>query len=442
MSQMTRGFSLRYLLLTCRRRALCHTAYVFLLGTSRHARMLVAALTVVIAGCGSSTQNPPGKTVTVSFVDGTPVAAAVRIGSAAFATAPVKNGQVTLTLPEGTARYGIAYVCPPPAVEIIASIHEFVIEATVDDGLAFTLSCSAPVLQDKATVTGTVDASGIPDATALQLNVKGFSTTVPLSGPFNTSLPVGTSDLAVVALDGLSHVLAVKIVRAQAVPGAINGGNTIVLGPGDRTTLQPITLNNVPAGFTPFTSVDFHTATGTSIFMLNLDSSIAYAALPASAVQAGDFYFFNNGAIDTAGQTLAGTLLTSTSGGGPITFIIPPPESFPGPTPAPFPTFTFGPIGNGIQESAVQAQINWGFSNTSNHITVTATGTSQNGAATLTVPNLSSLPGFLARPLPGTGVFWTARKYDGSVHNFVLSATMPPNGSVVLTQNQGSYVVP
>ncbi len=93
-----------------------------------------------------------------------PVAAAVRIGSGAFAIAPVKNGQVTLTLPEGTARYGIAYVCPPPPFDFIASVNEFVIEATVEDGLAFTLSCSVPARQDRATVTVSVDASGIPDA--------------------------------------------------------------------------------------------------------------------------------------------------------------------------------------------------------------------------------------------------------------------------------------
>src|SRR5262249_38597789 len=59
-------------------------------------------------------------------------------------------------LPEGIARYRIAYVCPSPTIEIIASIAEFVIEAIVEDGLPLPFSCSALAPRARATVTGSV----------------------------------------------------------------------------------------------------------------------------------------------------------------------------------------------------------------------------------------------------------------------------------------------
>ena len=98
---------------------------------------------------------------------------------------------------------------------------------------------------------------------------------------FDVMLPAGNNDIAILALDGSSNILGVKMVRAQNVPGAVNGGNTIVFTPSDVTTTQSATVTNVPAGFgsPPVLEVDYLTANGTRIL-----SGVSFEVAPRTVL--------------------------------------------------------------------------------------------------------------------------------------------------------------
>src|SRR5215472_1702465 len=72
----------------------------------------------------------------------------------------------------------------------------------------------------------------------------------------------------------------------QTISGPVNGGSTIVFNPGDQFTNQPVTANNIPAGFTNPVHIltQFHTANGSVLELANGPATL-YAAAPAAAVQ-------------------------------------------------------------------------------------------------------------------------------------------------------------
>ncbi len=382
---------------------------------------------LALAGCGggsSTSPSPTGNTVIVTFTDGTPVAVAEQIGTGSFAAASLQSGKLTLTLPSGTTRYAIAYVCPP--VTFFGTLNaESVIEATLQDGTAYSVSCSAPPTTGHA--TGKVDASLIAGAASVRICGSGGCA-------------------GILALDGSSNILGVKMVRAQSVPGTVNGGNTIVFTPSDATTTQSLTVTNLPAGFVspPAVGVDYFTANGTRI-LINNNSPGTYRALPAAATQPGDFYSYESNTNDTATHNQAiGITQNTTSGGGPATIALPAPWSFSGPAAAALPTFTFNYSGfTGLAATADQAGIGWATGATSfNSITVTATGSFQNGLTTITIPNLSSLSGFFAPAPTGTTINWVGDIFGGTAQEFNFFPLPPANGSISFVQNRGTYIEP
>ncbi len=403
---------------------------------------------LALAGCGGGSSTPPspaGNTVTVTFTNGTPIAVAEQIGTGSFAAASLQGGKLTLTLPQGVTRYAIAYVCPP--VTFFGTLNaESVIEATIQDGTAYSVSCSAPPTTDHA--TGKVDASLIAGAASVRICGSGgcAGTVSGVNVSFDVMLPAGNNDVAILALDGSSNILGVKMVRAQSVPGTVNGGNTIVFTPSDATTTQSLTVTNLPAGFVspPAVGVDYFTANGTRI-LINNNSPGTYRALPAAATQPGDFYSYESNTNDTATHNQAiGITQTMTSGGGPATIALPAPWSFSGPAAAALPTFTFNYSGfTGLAATADQAGIGWATGATSfNSITVTATASFQNGAATVTIPNLSSLSGFFATAPSGTTINWVGDIFGGTAQEFNFFPLPPANGSISFVQNRGTYIEP
>ncbi|MGB7549492.1 MAG: hypothetical protein WBM14_17280 [Terracidiphilus sp.] len=78
-------------------------------------------------------------------------------------------------------------------------------------------------------------------------------------------------------------------------------------------------------------------------------------------------------------------------------------------------------------------------STTENIVTVTATENYLNGSATLAIPDLTSLTGFLAPPASGTFVEWGATIFQAS---FPPLETFPSNGTVTWVGNAGSYTAP
>ncbi|HXB20624.1 MAG TPA: hypothetical protein VNV88_04535 [Candidatus Solibacter sp.] len=415
---------------------------------SRFPGILISGiLATLLVGCGgSSSSAPQSNVVTVTF-SGTPQSVATQVGSGAFTSATLQSGNpLTLVLPQGTTKYAVAWVCP-------LFNEEFVIEATLQDATAFTAVCreTQPAL---GIATGSANASLIAGATNMRVvGGNGFGNFVAgTSGPFNVSLPVGTDDVAVVALDstGITPV-GVKIVRSQSIPGAIGSGSTVLFGPEDATTVQTATVNNLPAGFpSPGVFAQYHTANGT-IFPLTLpnNTSLTYRAVPAAASLQGDFYQYSISTGDPVNfkQRIGATQTTSSS--GPVTMALPAPWSYSGPVPDAFPTFTFNYSGfSGLPAVGQQAAIQWALKPTKQRfLIVMATANFQAGATTLTIPNLTSLSGFFAPPPSGTPISWLANIFGATSQEFIFQASMfsanpPASGSLSFVQNTGSYIQP
>lgn len=393
---------------------------------------------------GPTPTPTPTSTVTVTFTNGTPTAAAVKMGSGAFTTASVQNNQTSFTLPAGTSSYALAYVCPPEGLPGLMTTNEFVIEATAADGTTYSTTCEGNPSTGSA--TGTVDATAIPGAATVFVVGKGGlgSTLSGLSGSFNASMPVGTNDVAVVAEDASNNVLAVRILRSQTVPGAINGGSSIVLSAADEVTLEPVTINNTPANFIPVVVfVQYRTGNGTPITM-RLSAASTYPAVPAATVQGGDSYFTDTGTDDTATHDSVVAVNQVFNSAGPLTINLPAVWSNAvAPAAAAFPTFTLNyagfPAGSNI---VFEADIGWFTSaTTTNFVLVTATSSFQNGSTALSIPNLTSIPGFLAPAPSGTTIGWGVTILNAQTP-FSFLPSVEANGTGPLVENRGTYVEP
>ena len=269
------------------------------------------------------------------------------------------------------------------------------------------------------------------------------------NGTFNFNLPAGSVDIAVVAVDGASpaNVLAVKILRSQMVPGALNGGAPIIFQASDETTLEPIAVSNVPAGFVtpPFMTVYYFTANGTIFLLNNNNSPTQSPILPAAAVAAGDFYEFISDTVDTATQksvTSMGQNIAAGSLPATVDLSLPASWSFSGPSAAQFPTFTFTyPAFSGATTTAYEGSIFWQpTATTFTGISVTSTANFQNGSTTVAIPDLTSVAGFSPAAASGTTVSWQGVIAGGPTLPF--TSNTPTAGAFESVQNQGTYTEP
>lgn len=411
--------------------------------------VIVGILTALVIGCGGGPGVAPQGTVVVATFAGAlqPRAVATKTGDGAFVAASLQGNVLSLTLPTGTTKYGIAYVCAQ-------FDDEFVIEATTQDATALNVSCPGPSASTLGLATGSVDASAIPGVATVVITGNGFGTSlIGNSGSFSFNMPTGSNDVAFVAFDSTGKALGVKIARLQSIPGALNGGSTVLFGSGDAITMQPGIVNNVPAGFLTPNGVfaQYHTANGTAFSLvqsLGFNSQVptTYPAVPAAARQSGDFYLYQTSTLPNPPglDQHIGTTLTTTNGGGPVTMTLPAPWSFAGPAAAVFPTFTFDYSGfSGQPDVSQQALLIWPTGPTSRNIlSVMATANFQNGATTLTIPDLTALSGFFTPAPSGTKVSWIADIFGGTAQEFIFSVNPPPNGSISFVENRGSYIQP
>ena len=436
---------------------------------------------ISILGCGGGgttggggQQNPTGTTVTVNL-PGPPAAMAVQTGTGPFAAIPAasfQNGQVSFTVPGGSSKYAFAYLCTSPGGgEAAATANEFIIEATTADTTSLTTDCnpivrfqsaSGPTL---AAATGNVDASIFPAFLDVSITGKqGFNIGAFLTGPFSASLPTGANDIAFVVLNNggnqaiLGQPLGIKIFRNQTVPGAVNGGSTIVFGSGDFPGQQPMQIN-APAGFfvdPQATEVVYTTANGT-VFPIESGSGPGlYPTIPGALVQSGDFYSFGSSAITSARDASVGTFQKVAGGGGFVTLNLPDPWLSPNPTTTgSHTTFTFDYPG--FPDIPIKLQrvfINWANSRISaNSITVIATASFQSGTNTISIPDLSSLgQGFFACCPSGLGIGWLASILASTTpvtivpQDFISTSLsgpfLPPGASAAFVQNSGSFTAP
>jgi len=178
-----------------------------------------------------------------------------------------------------------------------------VIEESTLDGTSLTEACGVfPQSFQTGTLTGSADASALPAVSFLSVYAQSgasgtsYSSSTPVAN-FTLNAPAGSDRVEVLAFNSVSqgaafNLIAAKSFSSQAAPGALNGGNTVVLGSADETMTAPITYNSVPSGFPlPSTIVIYQTAGGGGFLIANAATN-QYPVLPPGAIQNGDSYAF------------------------------------------------------------------------------------------------------------------------------------------------------
>jgi hypothetical protein len=329
-----------------------------------------------------------------------------------------------------------------------------VFEASTLDGTSFSESCpTASSTGATETLTGSVDASAISGTSFLNISAQNGAAleegyiNVP-SGSFSFAAPTGTDRVMALAYNSVLNgseetfsLVGAQNFSSQTVPGTLNGGATVVMGTADQTTQEPITYNSVPSGYgAPTTFAGYMMGDGQGILTAD-DATTGYPALPAGAMESGDYYTLTATASSTSNSLEEVGVTTSLASAAPVTFTFPPAWSYAGPAAATWPSFDLSYAGfsgkTGVCDAVAMV---WLPSVTAeNTIEVTATGNYLNGSTTVAIPDLSGLTGFFAPPASGMVVFWSAGISHGSVLCF---QPLPLNGTLKAVSNSGSYTAP
>lgn len=423
---------------------------------------ILSGIFMLIAGCGGSGGSTGGgggngggnggggnnsTTVTVAFTNGTPTAVATQVGSGPFTAATLTGETLTLSVPSGTTNFGVAYVCPPVTVTSLQQINQYIVEANTLDGTSFSRPCSTtPSTGATGTLTGSVDASAISGANAVSILAQNgtWQSNGGLNGPsgsFSFAAPTGTDRVEVLAYNSTlngNSLVAAKDFSGVTVPGALNGGNQVVLGSADHTTLEPITYNNsVPPGFSAPTTMVLYTMGNSGLVIANAATS-EYTALPAAAMESGDYYYFSTFAQGSSGQVIVETISTSS---GPISFTFPPAWTYAGPAAAKWPSFNIAYTGfSGTTGVCDEVGMVWIASSTVVYkVNLTATENYLNGSTTEAIPDLSGLPGFAGAPASGTLVSWGAYLSQGTTTGTATCLVPNPLNLTTKTVTSGGF---
>jgi hypothetical protein len=426
--------------------------------------LLAMALLAMATGCGSGGAQPPpptptptpaatpsptpvgANTVAVAFAAPTPVLVAEKVGAGNWTVMPVPNGvPLMVQLPAGTTQYGIAMLCVAAQGGLQVNT-EWILEADMKDATSYTLRLCEPASPPATgSFAGSVDDSAIAGAATVSVNLSNFSIGAGFNSPggsFNVTAPIGTTDVFATAFDAAHTMLAMKVVRGQTVPGVANGGNPITLAASDAVTIEPITVAPLPAGVTsplmvPFPS--YVTGNGSNAVGMNgFPMAQQYAAMAAASGQPGDFYLFKLLASIANGQVFTQQLLKTAA---PVTLTLPAPWVATPPSPAKFPTLLFDYTGFAGQPAiADQAEIGWMQGTNANGIIVVTTANFQNGANTVTIPDLTAVPGFLQMAPAGTAITWQSETWGGTTQFYFGSTVVPQTVSTV--HQQGTYTQP
>ena len=432
----------------------------------------------LLAGCGgSSATSLPGQgggptpqptVINVQFTSSSimPAAVATQVGTGAWTATTLQNGQFTISVPSGTQNYAYAYACTPyPSTKtgtvVTNETQEFIREQSVQDGTSVTAlsSCSnfsTATTQTPNTVTLNVNATTIPNTAYILVESSlGGGFINGNSGTASMSLVNGTSDFAVIAEDKTFNPLATYILRSQTIPGQINSGNPVIFNTGDEITTVPVTYQNAPSGWGPPGLFSLYFLSGGIGFEVTQHQpslgNFAYDAVPASQQQSGDYYLVE--ASVNAQTTLAtvGTYIET-----PVTspqttsfaFPAPLPTSDAAPTAAAWPTFNIAYPGfsdTSLTSTGAFGSMQWPPYSQTNppqsiyYLDIDATSTYLNGAATLTVPDLSTVPGFAPAPSSGTSVSWFSGVYG---QNYPVVSPAPISSKRAYAEIDGTYTAP
>jgi hypothetical protein len=376
--------------------------------------------------------------VTYTFNGATPAASSTQIGTGSYTQASLNSNTLTLSIPSGTTDYAVAYSCGGPG--IIPGNGELVIEASVLDGTSFTRNCGSTPTSGTATVQ--IDAAAIPGASFVLVGDSSFPSIQPWSGAtlaLSLQLQSGTHDVPIYVRDASGTIIAARILRSQSIPGALNGGNTVTFAASDETMVEPITESNIPAGFLPGIAIVVYETSNESDFLFGINNQTQYSAMPAAAYETGDYYVFEVSEHSSTTPTEEVGVDTYTSTAGPQSFTFPAPWSYAGPTAAALPTFDFAYTGfSGMANVSKISSLQWNPTPSSiDTITVETSANYQDGATSLTIPDLSGLTGFLALPVSGTTVTWRVSINQGNP-----DLTTPPAGTMQFVENVGTFTEP
>lgn len=409
-------------------------------------------LASLLAGCvggsngGSKGGGPEPTMVTFTFKGATPVEVASQVGSGAFTQAALSGNQLTLTVPSGETKFSVAYLCPASTGSANPQNFEFLEQATVADGTSYSAFCFTANTSKTITAPLKVNAEAFPNAEYVIAGGVYLPWTDSIMD-FNVTLEPGSQDVPIYILKDFNSIddyLAIKILRGQQGPGALNGGAPVVLGDSDKVTYQPISYRNIPAGYGvsgPF--VEYETAAGASITLDFDGPSNQYLAMPSAAYKSGDYYLIISAAgpagNQNPGESNLAEVETLTSTGGPLDVTFPAPWPFSSPTASELPAFNFSYSGFAGNSNVLNyASFYWNPNKTTlDEIAITATANYLSGSTTSTVPDLSALTGFLTlKGFSGT-VTWSAQVSQGN-----LSGASPTNGSSQYVTHAGTYTLP
>jgi hypothetical protein len=434
-------------------------------------------IAVLIVGCGgvvNSTSGGKGEneptSVTLTFPEGASQVVA-QIGSGAFALQTLSSDTLSLSIPSGIAKYAVVYLCPGYVVGNVQYAQEGVWEASTADGTSFNLSCPYnPVNPPTAmgALAGSLNAIAIPGAASFSVAAQngnafyaqdGYSLFVPNVQATNifTLAPTGSDRVLLLVFDSNQDALAARNFNNQTVPGALNGGNTVVFGAGDETSSAAVTYNNVPSGFgSPVTGVDLMIGNGAGSVLIATGATTQYPTLSTAALESGDVYRVQGGSLGGIGGP-SGVFAGTISSGGPVSFSFPAPWTYAGPSPAAQPTFTFD-YGGFSGKTGVVQEVMYAWqggpsgSSTYSNDQIELSVTANYGSNTVTLPDLSGLAGLMSSPASGTPVVWYAEiwQYNSGIYQTPpiwkygagTNQTVPVNSTWSGVSNEGYFTVP
>jgi hypothetical protein len=414
---------------------------------SSYRPLLCVATVAIIAGCGgsSSTISSGGGTsnptvVTYSFAYGAPpVAVAAQIGSGQYTSQTLASGKFTLEIPSGETNFAVAYVCPSLFGNDPTENFEYIQQTSISDGVSYYEVC--PGLGSTiptGLATAKIDPSAFPAGNFVGLASDSLAWSSGILN-FQEQLTTGTYDIPVTVSTvqgGDSTVLAAKILRAQTVPGALNGGATITFSPSDATTLQTATFSNAPAGANLFgVNAAFFTGSGAYVDLTLSHSPNQFLVMPSGTAQSGDYYLIGEQASSN-GSAVGVQLYTSSTGSVALSF--PAAWSYAGPAAAKLPTFHFTYPGfAGLSNLTRSASIVWNQGDSVSLISVVATAEYQGQSTSMTIPDLSTIPGFVTPAASGTYIEWNAEILQG-----LQTVATTPSGTLQNVSNSGTYIEP
>jgi len=420
----------------------------------------LVGVALFLSGCGSSGSggNHDGNSTTVTFTFDTagpmPSVVATRTGSGAFTPATLSSNVLTVSVPAGTAEFAVAYLCPTyPYSYYQGGIQygynsQYVVEASTADWTSYTAVCEAVNLGSfsvDVNATGTSGAQGVLVETGNHSRSRYYYSDQSLSESSSYLAPVGSDTSFAEAYSGSVssdsfYALAVKRFDAPTVPGSLNRGNVVTLGPADLTSGAAITYQNLPAGFTPGNETYFDPSAGGTVRLAFSSGTalVSYPQLPAAAVESGDTYELSAYAWNDGSGV--GEIIRNQGGAAAVQY--PTPWSYSGPAAAALPTFDYSSYSGFTDAAKVTRDGNISWSPSSQVIDdyhIAATANAMNGSNSLTMPDLSAAGGFLAGPASGTSVTWYAEITENSAGALVA---MSSGATKYWVENAGSLIVP